>query len=98
VTATKGCFPCSIDARLDLGAVCVGTSNLRWGRHYLAESNAVGGPSKEVHRVPSMGTPIGHLSTGNPEDPFNKEERGNGRPGTNVLLNIKRVMTTPAGW
>lgn len=118
VTPTQGTFPCTLDARLDLGIVCVATCGGpgSLGCYEIApeavdetgdrameleETSDDGGGQlpelKLVHHVDTMGIPVGPLPSGNPEDPFNPEGDGNGRPGINVLLNIKQVQFTPDG-
>lgn len=105
VTPTKSKFPCTIDARIDLNTVCVATCAGEGsiacyefnddGSELTEITKAYGGegaPLKEIHRVESLGIPVGEHPTGNPEDPLNQT-----RPGINVLVNVKQILFNPAG-
>ncbi|CAB9508324.1 Pfam:Muc_lac_enz [Seminavis robusta] len=103
VTPTPQKFPCTLDARVDLNTVCVAMCagegaiacyEISDEGGPLAEVTKVGEGSvlTEIHRVPSLGIPIGQVPVGNPEDPANET-----RPGINVLVNVKQILFTPRG-
>lgn len=90
-TPTTGTAPCTLDANVDLGTVCVAQCGGAGALTCFAIDDS-GAPLTVTADVPSLGIPVGAAPAANPVDPLLASP-----PGLNGAMTPKQVMFTPRG-